>query len=203
MERRKEEWEKRQLRRRIDQRWVPLSSISRHLKNAVIVTEDSNFYHHQGIDFYGLRLALKRNLEEGELRGASTITQQLMKNLYLSPSRNPLRKWKEAILALRVERCVKKNRILEIYLNVIEWGENVFGIEAASRKYFGRAVSTLDPAESALLTAMIRNPILFNPYRGESRLIRYKNLTLKLMWKSGKISKAEYQHALQEPIRLR
>ena len=204
MEQKKEEWEDEGVRRKIDQRWVPLSRISRHLKNAVIVTEDPNFYSHHGLDFHAIRMAVERNLEEQELAvGASTITQQLMKNLYLSPSRNPLRKWKEAILTLRVERCVKKNRLLEIYLNVIEWGETVYGIEAASRKYFGKPSSALDPAESALLAAMIRNPVLYNPYRPNSRLMKNKNLTLKMMLRRGMIGKEDYQSAVSQGIRLR
>jgi len=204
MEDRKEEWDEHDLKRKIDQKWVPLSAISKNLKNAVVVTEDPNFYHHHGIDFYAIRMAMERNMEEGEIvSGASTITQQLMKNLYLSPSRNPLRKWKEAILTLRVERCVKKNRILEIYLNVIEWGESIYGVEAASRRYFGKSASSLDPAESALLTAMIPNPIAYNPHRYNPRLVKRKNLTLKLMWRAGMLSKDQYQSALQERIGLR
>lgn len=204
MEDRKEEWKEHDLKRKIDQRWVPLSAISKHLKNAVVVTEDPNFYHHPGIDFYAIRMAMERNMEEKEIvYGASTITQQLMKNLYLSSSRNPLRKWKEMILTLRVERCVKKNRLLEIYLNVIEWGERIYGIEAASRRYFGKPAASMDPAESALLTAMIPNPIVYNPYRYNPRLIKRKNLTLKLMWRAGMLSKSQYQEAVQERIALR
>ncbi|HEY4490919.1 MAG TPA: monofunctional biosynthetic peptidoglycan transglycosylase, partial [Acidobacteriota bacterium] len=165
MDLRKEAWEDGGRKRKIDRRWVSLSAISRHLKNAVVVTEDPNFYSHKGIDFYAIRLALEEDIRQRRIAyGASTITQQLMKNLYLSPSLNPLRKWREAILALRVERCVKKNRILEVYLNVIEWGESIYGIEAASRRYFGKSAATLNVAESALLTAMIPNPILYNPY---------------------------------------
>ncbi len=204
IENRKDEWAEHGLKRKIDQRWIPLSAISKNLKNAVVVTEDPNFTHHHGIDFFAIRMAMERNLEEGEIvSGASTITQQLMKNLYLSPSRNPLRKWKEGILTLRVERCVKKNRLLELYLNVIEWGESVYGIEAASRKYFGKSASSLDPAESALLTAMIPNPIVYNPYRYNPRLLKRKNLTLKLMWRAGMLSKSRYQESVRQKIRLR
>ena len=204
IEDRKEEWKDNDLRRRINQRWVPLSAVSRDLKNAVVVTEDPNFYHHSGIDFYAIFLAAKQDFERQEIiSGASTITQQLMKNLYLSASRNPLRKWKEAILAMRVERCVGKSRILEVYLNVIEWGESVYGIEAASRKYFGKPAAALDPAESALLTAMIPNPIYYNPYRKNPKLWRNKNLTLRLMLRAGYLSRARYDQAVNEPIRLR
>lgn len=204
IEARKKQWKDQKLSRRIDQQWVSLSRISSHLRNAVIVTEDPNFYHHQGIDYYAIRLAMKKNLQEGEIsRGASTITQQLMKNLYLSPSRNPLRKWREAILSIRVEKCVKKNRLLELYLNVIEWGENVYGAEAASRKYFGKSAMALDPAESALLAAMIRNPIVYNPYKKNPRLLKNRNLTLRLMLRAGKLNKSQYETARDQPIRVR
>jgi monofunctional biosynthetic peptidoglycan transglycosylase len=204
MEQRKEEWKKENPKRKINQRWVPLPSISRNLKNAVIASEDPNFYRHHGLDFYNIRLAMQENWEEKEIvSGASTITQQLMKNLYLSSSQNPLRKWKEAILALRVERCVKKNRLLEIYLNVIEWGEATYGVEAASRRYFGKSASDLDAAESALLAAMIPNPRLLNPYHWNVRLQRKKNWTLKRMRQAGNLTKSEYEAAVNEKIHLR
>jgi membrane peptidoglycan carboxypeptidase len=114
-----------------------------------------------------------------------------------------MRKWKEAILALRVERCVSKDRLLETYLNVIEWGESTYGAEAASRRYFGKPVSTLLPSEAALLAAMIPNPIARNPYKWNPKLHRKKNIILKLMRRSGKITKAEYDAALNEKIALR
>jgi membrane peptidoglycan carboxypeptidase len=126
-----------------------------------------------------------------------------MKNLYLSAWKNPLRKWKEAILALRVERCVKKNRILELYLNVIEWGESTYGAEAAARKYFGKSAAALNPAEAALLTAMIPNPIYYNPYHRNPQLWKNRNTTLKLMLHAGFLSRGEYDAAVNEPIRLR
>jgi monofunctional biosynthetic peptidoglycan transglycosylase len=204
MERKKDKWEDDGKRHKIDQRWVPLSAISRHLKNAVVVTEDPNFYSHKGINFYAIKLALEEDIRQRRIAyGASTITQQLMKNLYLSPWQNPLRKWREAILALRVERCVKKSRILEIYLNVIEWGDSIYGIEAASRRYFGKSAASLDITESALLTAMIPNPIRYNPYKRNPQLIKNKNLTLRLMLRAGKISRADYYAALNDRINLR
>ena len=204
MEQRKEEWGDKGSKRKIYQIWVPLSGISPHLRNAVILAEDPNFYRHHGLDFDAIGLAFRRNLEEGDVKvGASTITQQLMKNLYLSPSRNPLRKWREAILALRVEGCVKKSRTLEIYLNVIEWSESTYGIEAAARRYFGKSAATLDPAESALLAAMIPNPILFNPYRKSTTLVKRRNRILRAMLHTGKISKAGYEAAVNRPITLR
>lgn len=204
IEMKKEEWRDKKLKRKIDQRWIPSSAMSRHLKNAVIAAEDPNFYHHHGLDFHAVYLAFKRNLEEHRIvYGASTITQQLMKNLYLSPSRNPFRKWREAILALRVERCVPKNRILEVYLNSIEWGDSIYGIEAAASRYFGKSASELDPAESALLASMIPNPNYFNPYKRPGALLSVRNRTLEDMWRRGMISKAEYEEAKNEVIHLR
>jgi len=204
IEQRKEEWNDKGSKRKIYQIWVPLTAISPNLKNAVILSEDPNFFRHHGLDFYAIGLAFRTNLEEGEVKvGASTITQQLMKNLFLSPSRNPLRKWHEAILALRVERCVKKNRILEVYLNVIEWGESTYGIESAARRYFGKSAAALDPAESALLASMIPNPIYYNPYRRNPHLLKTRNQLLRAMWKTGKISKAQYGSAVNSPISLR
>jgi monofunctional biosynthetic peptidoglycan transglycosylase len=204
IEMRKEQWKDKNLKRKIDRRWVPLSAISRNLRNAVIAAEDPNFYHHHGLDFYSIKIAFQENWEEKKVVvGASTITQQLMKNLFLSPSQNPLRKWKEAILALRVERCVKKDRILEIYLNTIEWGESTYGIEAASRRYFGKSAAYLDAAESALLAAMIPNPIQRNPYVRNPTLWRKKNTILGYMRKRGVLSKEDYQAAVNEKIRLR
>lgn len=198
MEIRQKEWKDKKLKRKVNQRWVPLSAVSRHLKNAVLASEDPNFYRHSGLDFYNIKLALQENWEEKEIvRGASTITQQLIKNLYLSSSQNPLRKWKEAILALRVNRCVSKNRILEVYLNVIEWGEAIYGVEAAARRYYGKSASALNPSESATLAVMIPNPRVHNPGHWNSKLERKKNLILKLMWKSGKLSRAEYEETVR------
>jgi monofunctional biosynthetic peptidoglycan transglycosylase len=188
IEQRKEEWADKGSKRKIYQIWVPLSAISPNLRNAVILAEDPNFYHHHGLDFNAIKLAFRKNFEEGEIKvGASTITQQLMKNLYLSPSKNPLRKWREAILALRVEQCVKKNRILEIYLNVIEWGESTYGAEAAARRYFGKSAAGLTPDEAALLAAMIPNPILYNPQKNSKTLYRRKSRILRAMRYTGKL----------------
>lgn len=204
IEMRKEQWDDKNLKRKIDRRWVPLSAISRNLKNAVVAAEDPNFYQHHGLDFYSIKIAFQENWEEKKIVvGASTITQQLMKNLYLSPSQNPLRKWKEAILALRVERCVKKGRILEIYLNSIEWGESTYGVEAAARRYFGKSAAGLDAAESALLAAMIPNPIQRNPYKKNPLLWRKKSTILGYMLRRGMLSKDQYQQAMHEKIQLR
>lgn len=203
-EQRKEQWEKQGVHKTIDRRWVPLSGISRNLRNAVMASEDPNFYHHHGLDYNAIWLGMKQDLKQGRIAvGASTITQQLMKNLYLSPSKNPLRKWREAILAVRVERCVPKDRILELYLNEIEWGQSIYGAETAARRYFGKSAGSLDPAESALLAAMIPNPIARNPYKRNTTLWRDKTDTLREMLQLGMISREQFEAALNQPIRLR
>ena len=129
------------------QRWVPYSRISQNLKRAVLVAEDAAFWDHEGVDLEELRKSIEINWEQGRaVRGASTITQQLAKNLYLSPSRNPLRKLRELIIARRLEAALPKARIFEIYLNVIEWGDGIWGAEAAARTYFGIPASALNRA---------------------------------------------------------
>jgi monofunctional biosynthetic peptidoglycan transglycosylase len=158
---------------KVRQRWVPYAQISNHLRRAVIVAEDATFFDHDGIDLKELRASLEHNWEEGRFeRGASTITQQLAKNLYLSPSRNPIRKLKELLITRRLEAALTKRRILEIYLNVIEWGDGIFGAEAAARAYFSKPASALSPSEAALLAGAIINPREHNPARPTARLLR-------------------------------
>ena len=147
-----------------DWRWVPYPAISPHLKRAVLVSEDINFFGHHGFEVAEIQLALKDAMDEHELpRGASTITQQVAKNLWLSPSRNPLRKFKEAILTWQLERSLDKKRILEIYLDVAEFGPGIFGAEAASRRYFGKPAAELDEYEAAQLAACLPNPGAWHP----------------------------------------
>ena len=144
--------------------WVPYGAISAHVKRAVLVAEDINFFSHQGFEMEEARRAMARAIEEGELpRGASTITQQLAKNLWLSPSLNPVRKAREAILTWQLERALRKRRILELYLNVVELGPGVYGVEAASRRYFGKAAADLAPAEAAQLAAILPRPSRWHP----------------------------------------
>jgi monofunctional glycosyltransferase len=167
---------------RVRQRWVSYSQISNHLKRAVLIAEDSAFFDHEGVDLDQIRESLERNWEEGRfVRGASTITQQLAKNLYLSPSRSPVRKLKELLITRRFEAELSKRRILEIYLNIIEWGDGIFGCETASRAYFGRPAAVLDPSEAALLAAAIINPRELNPARPSRRLVRRQQIILRRM----------------------
>jgi monofunctional biosynthetic peptidoglycan transglycosylase len=164
------------------QRWVSYRSMSKNITRAVLVAEDDAFWQHEGVDFTQLQESLQKDWERGRLvRGASTITQQLAKNLYLSPSRNPIRKLRELIIARRLEAELKKSRILEIYLNVIEWGDGIYGAEAAARTYFHKRAAELSPSESALLAAVIINPRLLNPARPTPRITRRQQLILRRM----------------------
>ena len=164
------------------QRWVAYGRISSHLKRAVLLAEDDAFWKHEGVDFEQLQESIEAYWARGRLvRGGSTITQQLAKNLYLSPSKNPLRKVRELIIARRLEAELKKARIFELYLNVIEWGDGVYGAEGAARAYFQKPAAELGPAESALLAAAIVNPRLLNPARPTARLLRRQQLILRRM----------------------
>lgn len=169
-------------------RWVPLDSISPHLMRAVLAAEDTKFYDHRGFDWEQIRDAWEANREAGRtLRGASTITQQTVKNLYLSPSRNVLRKAREAILTAWMETWVPKDRILELYLNVVELGPGIFGAEAASRAYFGRSAAALTREQAALLAATLPGPLLRNPARPTGALRRRQSMILSRMgrWYEG------------------
>jgi monofunctional glycosyltransferase len=164
------------------QRWVPYSRIANNLKRAVIVTEDDAFWQHEGVDYQQLKESIEVNLERMEfVRGASTITQQLAKNLYLSPSKNPIRKLRELMITRRLEAELSKQRILELYLNVIEWGNGIYGAEAAARTYFGKSASELTPQESALLAGSISNVRAFDPAHPTARLRRRQEMIMRRM----------------------
>ena len=164
------------------QRWVGYSRVSPDLKRAVLVAEDDAFWQHEGVDFEQLQESIEKDFAQGRfVRGGSTITQQLAKNLYLSPSKNPLRKLREFVIARRLEAELKKARILELYLNVIEWGDGIYGVEAASHAYFNTPAANLGPSESALLAAAIVNPRIFNPSKPSRGLLKRQQLILKRM----------------------
>ena len=146
--------------------WQPvaLTRIPAHMQRAVIVAEDSRFYEHSGFDLIAIQDAIDYNLERGELAfGASTITQQTVKNLYLSPSRNPLRKWHELFLTGGIEVNLRKTRILEIYLNIAEFGRGIYGVQAAAQHYYGVNVEQLTPLQAAELAATLPSPVKRNP----------------------------------------
>jgi len=164
------------------QRWVRYERISNNLRRAVLVAEDSAFWQHDGVDVEQLKESIEESIEKGkQLRGGSTITQQLAKNLYLSPSRNPIRKLRELLITRKLEASLTKRRILELYLNVIEWGDGIYGAEAASRAYFGKSASGLSPAEAALMAGAIINPRVHNPARPTPRLRRRQQIILHRM----------------------
>jgi monofunctional biosynthetic peptidoglycan transglycosylase len=157
----------------VDYRWVPYGRISTTLKQAVIAAEDGNFLSHHGFDWQALREAYDRNRRQGELiRGGSTISQQLAKNLFLSPRRSLLRKAQEAVITAMLELLLDKRRILELYLNVIEWGDGIYGAEAASRHYYGIPAADLDQYRAATLAAMIPSPVYYDRHRRTSFLER-------------------------------
>ena len=162
--------------------WVSYQRISPHLKRAVLVAEDSAFWDHEGIDIEQIKMSIETALEKGDTpRGASTITQQLAKNLYLSPSQNPLRKVKELIITRRLEAALPKARILELYLNVVEWGDGVWGAEAAARRYFGVSAASLTRAQAALLAGALINPVRYSPGNPPARLLRRQQIILARM----------------------
>lgn len=183
--------------------WQPIEQISPNLQRAVLAGEDSRFFEHHGFDWDAINKAWEEAQKEGEKeakaegdydpndwippmpsfkRGASTVTQQLAKNLYLSEDRNFLRKGREAVYTYFLERELNKKRILEIYLNVIEWGDGVYGAEAASRVYFNKSASQLSPKEAAYLSAMIPSPLnVFNPKKNPKRVVRRQNAILRGM----------------------
>lgn len=163
-------------------RWVSYGRISSHLKRAVVVAEDSAFFEHGGLDYEQIRESIESSLEDGgAVRGASTITQQLAKNLYLSESRSPVRKLRELLITRRLETALSKRRIFEIYLNSIEWGDGVFGCEAAARTYFGKSAAELAPSEAALLAGAIINPRVHSPSKPTRRLLRRQQIILGRM----------------------
>ncbi len=163
--------------------WIPYERISPHLVRAVLAGEDPRFFVHHGFDWDQIREALRENLEEGEIvRGASTITQQLAKNLFLSTARNPLRKLHEAVITVELEMVLGKRRILELYLNVIEWGDGIYGVEAAARHYFGLSAAALTPEQAAFLAAIIPNPReTYNPAKYPQRVERRRRIIQRRM----------------------
>ena len=160
--------------------WVPLSRISPSLRQAVVAAEDASFFTHEGFDWEGIKVAAKYNLEAGEFkRGGSTITQQLAKNLYLSAERSLIRKAREALITRSLEHHLTKERILELYLNVAEWGQGIYGAEAAARHHFKKSAHDLTADEAAWLAAILPSPRRYDPLRKTTFLTRRHNRILK------------------------
>jgi monofunctional biosynthetic peptidoglycan transglycosylase len=186
MEFRESEWQREGKKRRISQIWVPLTRISPYLIKAVIIAEDDKFWQHEGFDLEAIQKAMEKDLRAGKFKaGGSTISQQLAKNLYLTPAKNPIRKIKEAIITWRIERTLPKKRIIELYLNVVEWGEGIFGIEAASRYYFGKNAASLTPEEAARLAVVLPNPRKMNPAGSSPYVAKRAEFIKNIMIKRG------------------
>lgn len=174
MEYRQAQWARQGRGPSYRQNWVSLGNISRNLVLAVTIAEDDKFWQHEGFDLDGMEEAFLRNIEEGRIAaGGSTITQQLAKNLWFTPEKSLSRKAKEAIMAWRLERELSKKRILELYLNVVEWGDGVFGAEAAARHHYGKSASALTSWEAARLAAVLPNPLRWSP-TGTSRGVQVR-----------------------------
>jgi monofunctional biosynthetic peptidoglycan transglycosylase len=196
IEQRKAEAKKKGQELKIRQKWVKFDDIPQLLKDTVRVSEDIDFYHHKGIDYYELKESIKRNLKEGKKsRGGSTITQQLAKNLFLSTGKSYYRKLREFFIAKRLEENLSKNRIFHIYLNIIELGPGIFGVEAASEYYFGKPVGSLSLVEILRLAAVLPKPLRVTPL-SDSRYLKWRaNLLLERLIKYEYITDGQYKHA--------
>jgi monofunctional biosynthetic peptidoglycan transglycosylase len=171
---------------KIYQSWVSFSKISPYLIKAVLIAEDDKFWKHEGFDYEAIQKAIERDLKAKKFKfGGSTITQQLARNLYLSPEKSLIRKISEAIITWRMERILSKKRILELYLNVVEWGEGIFGVEAASRYYYGKPSSELNPEEAARLASILPNPRKYNPVGDQRYVTNRSNLIYIIMIQRG------------------
>ncbi|MCO6427266.1 monofunctional biosynthetic peptidoglycan transglycosylase [Nitrosomonas communis] len=175
------------------QRWIPYDQISPHLKHAVLVAEDATFFSHGGIDFNRLQKSIAIDWKKIELTGSGTITQQLARNLYLSPSNNLFSKFREVLIARRLEAELSKHRIFEIYLNVIEWGNGIWGAEAAAQLYFKIPAAALNREQSALMAAALINPRSLNSGKPPKRLLRRQEFILRRMDESAPPPSASLQ----------
>lgn len=187
MEYREDQWAQENRDMHITQQWVSMDKISPNIIKAVLIGEDDGFWNHDGFDVKGMENAIERSIEKGTLAGGSTISQQLSKNLYLSPSKNPVRKLKEAILTWRIEKTLSKRRILEIYLNVAEWGDGIFGIEAAARHYYHKSAKNLTGREASRLAAVLPNPIRYNAIGTQKYVVNRARIIYKTMKRRGVI----------------
>jgi membrane peptidoglycan carboxypeptidase len=184
--------------------WVPIASLPDSVIWSVVIAEDDTFFGHQGINYKAVWEALQHDVQTKRFsRGGSTITQQMIKNVLLSKEKTVKRKIREFVLARRAEEILTKRQILEIYLNEVEWGENIYGIEAASRFYFDKHAPELSHAEAALLAGMLPNPKYYNPFKRPDKARKRQERVLFNMQQAKHITPEEYQQALAEPLRLR
>jgi monofunctional glycosyltransferase len=199
MEYREKEWAREGIKKAIIQKWVPLKRTSPYLIKAVIIAEDDKFWGHEGFDFEAMQQALEKDIKKKEFKaGGSTISQQLAKNLYLSPSKNPIRKIKEAILTWRMEHALSKRRIVEIYLNVAEWGDGIFGIEAAAKHYYGKHASSLTAQEAARLATVLPNPLVYH-VNGDSKYVQNRSERIYQVMVARGIVIPEYVEVMTTP----
>lgn len=198
MEYRQNEWAEQNRDITLHQKWVGISQISPNIIKAVLIGEDDKFWKHEGFDVKGMEQALERTLKKGKMAGGSTISQQLSKNLYLSPSKNPVRKIKEAIITWRIEKSLSKRRILEIYLNVAEWGDGIFGIEAAARHYYHKSAKNLTGLEASRLAAVLPNPIKYSP-TGDQKYVKNRSRIIYKIMKRRGIVIPEFKEVMTPP----
>ena len=183
----------------VDRRWLPYERISPLLRRAVLIAEDDAFFSHDGFDWNEIRSAARENLEAGRIvRGGSTITQQLARNLYLGDARTLTRKLEEAFVAVRLERALTKRRIFELYLNLIEWGDGIYGAEAAAQHFFGVSASDLTPRQAVLLAAVIINPRRFSPLDPPPRIERRVRKIAGRLLRRGALDETSYRLAIGE-----
>jgi len=188
MEYREKEAREKGKKYRVHQIWVPFSKISPYLVKAVLIAEDDKFWKHEGFDFEAIQKAIEKDIQAKKFKfGGSTVTQQLAKNLYLSPEKSFIRKIGEALITWRMEKVLSKRRILELYLNVVEWGDGIFGVETASRHYFGKSSSELAPEEAARLASVLPNPKKYNPVGDQRYVINRSNLIYSIMIQRGMV----------------
>jgi monofunctional biosynthetic peptidoglycan transglycosylase len=179
--------------------WVGLSKISPYLIKAVVISEDDKFWTHEGLDYEGIQKAIEKDVQKRKFKfGGSTLSQQLARNLYLSPVKSLWRKALEAILTWKMERTLSKSRILELYLNLAEWGKGIFGAEAASQHYFGKASSDLTPLEAARLAAVLPNPRKYDPTGTQTYVLNRSRIIYEIMIKRG-IVEPEFEEVEKTP----
>lgn len=198
MEYREKVWQKEGKNKKARSVWVPLSKISPYVMKAVIIAEDDKFWSHEGFDFDAMQKALEKDIKKKKLHaGGSTISQQLAKNLYLTPAKDPIRKIKEAILTWRIENQLSKRRIIELYLNVAEWGDGIFGIELAAQKHYGKPASALSAREAATLASVLPNPRRYRPNSNSRYVENHAERIYQIMVRRGIVIE-EYDDVFKE-----
>ncbi|MBI1821519.1 MAG: monofunctional biosynthetic peptidoglycan transglycosylase [Nitrospirae bacterium] len=195
-------WRASGQQRKINQTWVPFARISPYLVKAIIIAEDAKFWSHEGFDYEAIQAAIESDLKLKKYkRGGSTITQQLAKNLYLKPEKSLLRKIREAVITWKLERTLSKRRILELYLNVVEWGDGLYGVEAASRYYFAKPASEVTAMEAARLVSVLPNPRKYRPDGNQKYVEKRSTVIYQIMVERG-IVVPEFEEMLhvKEPL---